>query len=909
MSIRRGFIVAGSIVALVIATSHAGAAEDAAQLSVAWTSPADGATVRGLATLAAEVAEQQAVRVEFYDGADLIGTALTSPYRIGWDTRAGSDGVHGLTAKAFDDAGHVATATVSVTVDNTPPVVTITTPANGSSLQGVVPIAVQVADANRLRLVVLRVGRRRIARFRRPPYEASWDTRNLPDRPYRIDAIAIDAAGNRGRSMVRVVVSNGAPTPHEEEPEDTPTARATPPAPATATATATGTSTAIATETRRPAPTRTFTRPATPTRTRTMTPTRSATRAGHRRAPRLLRRRERRHAPPPRRAPDHDPRARHARCDTDPHHDYRADAQRDTRRHPDANGHRRADTYGHPHADPHAGDVSDANEDRDAGRRQHRRDEARPHHPDELRARHALHGLRLLLLLRAAAVQLDLGAGHQNGEDRSQGERQRRRRRLRQRRPPDRAAGHAGERPHRQHRRRRPGHRGEGAPPLLARGPAHAGRADDGAGRRLPELRPDDRRRRSERTHPEHALRGPEADLLVLLLRSRQGNRRRRQPERSAGDRRQLRQRRLPASLHLSGRGRDDPQPDDRRRAAAPLRARHPHRRRYRSGRARPVVEVQSRRHAEGAPLPHLYRQDGHRRLHRLPDHALRRLPHPARQRRAARQRAHRAHQPGYLGGARAAAHAVSRRHRPDVARSDRVGHPAVRAHDRAGRRPAEPAGARLERRAADLLRQRPHRHPQLRALPRQHARQRPARPRRPALRRGRRRPGRHPDPGGERVRLLAQHGRPLRLVRARQVVRHLHARHPRRQARHRLPEELRPEQHGADVVPVAPRPADRDLPGLPRRQRDRRAAVEEDLRDPRARPRLPLHRAVGRHQRSRRRRRPARSRPHRGDPQRPPGSQPRLRRSGPHRLLPGLPSRPPLGRPAGQLPDHARTA
>ena len=110
MSIRRGFIVAGSIVALVIATSHAGAAEDAAQLSVAWTSPADGATVRGLATLAAEVAEQQAVRVEFYDGADLIGTALTSPYRIGWDTRAGSDGVHGLTAMAFDDAGHVATA-------------------------------------------------------------------------------------------------------------------------------------------------------------------------------------------------------------------------------------------------------------------------------------------------------------------------------------------------------------------------------------------------------------------------------------------------------------------------------------------------------------------------------------------------------------------------------------------------------------------------------------------------------------------------------------------------------------------------------------------------------------------------------------------------------------------------------
>src|SRR5262245_29084345 len=79
-------------------------------------------------------------KVDFYRDSPgvLFGTAATSPYNISWDTSTVAAGTHTLYAVATDYAGNSATsAPVTITVAGTagpPPVVSITSPANNSTV-------------------------------------------------------------------------------------------------------------------------------------------------------------------------------------------------------------------------------------------------------------------------------------------------------------------------------------------------------------------------------------------------------------------------------------------------------------------------------------------------------------------------------------------------------------------------------------------------------------------------------------------------------------------------------------------------------------------------------------------------------------------------------------------------------
>lgn len=73
-------------------------------------------------------------KVEFYEGLNLLATDLSGPFTFNWtNVPAGS---YSLTAKAFDDLNTVSTSpAVNITVNtpNTPPIVSITSPANGAA--------------------------------------------------------------------------------------------------------------------------------------------------------------------------------------------------------------------------------------------------------------------------------------------------------------------------------------------------------------------------------------------------------------------------------------------------------------------------------------------------------------------------------------------------------------------------------------------------------------------------------------------------------------------------------------------------------------------------------------------------------------------------------------------------------
>jgi len=90
----------------------------------ALTSPTPGATVSGAVNVAATASDNVGVAgVQFkLDGAPLGAEDTAAPFSVSWDTTAGTNGTHSLTAVARDAAGNQTTTTaVSVTVSNAAP--------------------------------------------------------------------------------------------------------------------------------------------------------------------------------------------------------------------------------------------------------------------------------------------------------------------------------------------------------------------------------------------------------------------------------------------------------------------------------------------------------------------------------------------------------------------------------------------------------------------------------------------------------------------------------------------------------------------------------------------------------------------------------------------------------------------
>ncbi len=107
--------------------------------SVSVTSPANGATVSGTATVSASASDDRGVtKVEFYLDGALQSADTALPYSWAWDTTTQANGsLHSLTAKAYDAAGNNTTsAAVSVTVNNVADTTPPTVPQNVTATAG-----------------------------------------------------------------------------------------------------------------------------------------------------------------------------------------------------------------------------------------------------------------------------------------------------------------------------------------------------------------------------------------------------------------------------------------------------------------------------------------------------------------------------------------------------------------------------------------------------------------------------------------------------------------------------------------------------------------------------------------------------------------------------------------------------
>jgi hypothetical protein len=191
---------------------------DNAVPAVSLTAPAAGGTVSATIAVSANAADNVGVvGVQFrLDGANLGAEDAAAPYTVSWNTSTATNGSHTLTAIARDGAGNSTTsASITVTVDNTPPdttppTVSITAPSSGATVSGSATLSANASDAVGVVGVQFRVDGVNVGpEDTSAPYEASWDTRTVPNGSHTITAIARDAAGNTGTAgAVSVTVNN-----------------------------------------------------------------------------------------------------------------------------------------------------------------------------------------------------------------------------------------------------------------------------------------------------------------------------------------------------------------------------------------------------------------------------------------------------------------------------------------------------------------------------------------------------------------------------------------------------------------------------------------------------------------------------------------------------------------------------
>ncbi len=95
--------------------------------------------------------------------------------------------------------------------DVAPPVVSITSPANGSVVSGVTVVGSGASDDVAVDRVEFRVDNGSPVTVTASPYQFSWDTTVLTDRSaHTIEAKAYDRAGNRSAALINVTVNNAA---------------------------------------------------------------------------------------------------------------------------------------------------------------------------------------------------------------------------------------------------------------------------------------------------------------------------------------------------------------------------------------------------------------------------------------------------------------------------------------------------------------------------------------------------------------------------------------------------------------------------------------------------------------------------------------------------------------------------
>src|SRR5574341_841332 len=189
---------------------------DTSPPSVTITSPSNGSTVYGTTTISATATDNAGVmKIELYLDGTLIGSQASNTYNTSVDTKALQNGLHNISAKAFDAAGNIGSSSTSMTVNNVAlnnslPTVSIISPPSYSTVHGVIVVTVEATDDSYVKWVELYADNKFSAylQYVGVPAHFGYDTKQLSDGPHNFMAIAVDSTNNSAQSSIILNVDN-----------------------------------------------------------------------------------------------------------------------------------------------------------------------------------------------------------------------------------------------------------------------------------------------------------------------------------------------------------------------------------------------------------------------------------------------------------------------------------------------------------------------------------------------------------------------------------------------------------------------------------------------------------------------------------------------------------------------------
>jgi len=182
---------------------------------VSITSPTGG-TVTGTVPVNVSASDSLGVtRVDLLVNGALFASDTTAPYAFSWDSTPFTDTSVTLAARAYDAAGASATSepvTVSVASGSgptpgpptSPPTISITNPADGATVNGMVMIAVTASAPAGIASTSLYVDGNLVKTGNTASLFYKWNSRKAGSGSHTISATVMDTAGNSATATIQV---------------------------------------------------------------------------------------------------------------------------------------------------------------------------------------------------------------------------------------------------------------------------------------------------------------------------------------------------------------------------------------------------------------------------------------------------------------------------------------------------------------------------------------------------------------------------------------------------------------------------------------------------------------------------------------------------------------------------------
>ena len=194
-------------------------------LNIWWKAPSAGQAVKGTLSLAnCYIRGNGVTKVDFFLDSTPIGsdTNMADGMSCVLDTTKFANGAHQLKATARNAAGATYNEVVSINIQNTvtpppppattPPTVSLTAPAAGATVSGLLAYAANATDNAGVARVDFFVDATALGSKTAAPYSGSLDTTRLADGAHVVQAVAYDAQGLSATSQVSVNVKNALPS-------------------------------------------------------------------------------------------------------------------------------------------------------------------------------------------------------------------------------------------------------------------------------------------------------------------------------------------------------------------------------------------------------------------------------------------------------------------------------------------------------------------------------------------------------------------------------------------------------------------------------------------------------------------------------------------------------------------------